>query len=106
MKDILDLNNSLIEYDYINATVISRDINFWNETITIDKGESSGIEVNLPVVVINGLIGKVINTSEYTSTIRLLTANNSNDKISVKIKNNEEYMWFNYPCFSGIESLC
>lgn len=93
MKDLLDLNNTLIEYDYINATVISRDINFWNETITIDKGESSGIEVNLPVVVKEGLIGKVINTSEYTSTIRLLTANNSNDKISVKIKNNDEYMY-------------
>ena len=93
MKDLLDLNNTLVEYDYINATVISRDINFWNETITIDKGESSGIKINLPVVVKDGLIGKVINTSEYTSTIRLLTANNSNDKISVKIKNKDKYMY-------------
>lgn len=93
MKEVLELNNTLIEYDYINATVISRNINFWNDTITIDKGESSGIKINLPVVVKEGLIGKVINTSQYTSTIRLLTANNSNDKISVKIKNNDKFMY-------------
>jgi len=93
MKEILELNNTLVEYNYVNATVISRDINYWNNTITIDKGEKDGIVVNLPVVVKQGLIGKVISTTEYTTTIRLLTANNSNDKISVKIKNNDEYMY-------------
>lgn len=92
MKDILELNKTLFEYDYINASIISKNI-YFNDTIVIDKGESSGISINFPVIVKEGLIGKVISTSEYTSTVRLLTANNSNDKISVKIKNNDEYMY-------------
>jgi rod shape-determining protein MreC len=101
MKDLLQLNETLYEYDYINATVISRNINFWSDTVVIDKGQSSGIVINLPVVVKEGLIGKVISTTEYTSTVRLLTANNSNDKISVKIKNNDEYM---YGLLNGYDS--
>ena len=92
MKKTLDLNNTLVEYDYINATVISKDVNNL-EYIIIDKGENDGIKVDYPVVLKEGLIGKVISTSLYTSTVRLLTANNSNDKISVKIKSGDEYIY-------------
>jgi len=92
MKNTLELNNTLVEYDYINATVISKDVNNL-KYIVIDKGENDGIEVGYPVVLKEGLIGKVISTSLYTSTIRLLTANNSNDKVSIKIKSNDEYIY-------------
>ena len=92
MKTILDLNTSLSEHSCINATVIGRDLVYWNENIVIDKGENHGIEVNMPVVVKEGLIGKVINTTAFSSTIRLLTSS-TDDKISVKIKNNDEYIY-------------
>ena len=64
-----------------------------NDNITIDKGEKDGIQVDMPVIVADGLIGKVVKTSTFNSTIRLLTANNSNDKISVKIKNEDNYIY-------------
>lgn len=93
MKSILELNNVLSDYESINATVISRDLSYWHDNITIDKGEKDGIEINMPVVVADGLIGKVVKTSTFNSTIRLLTANNSNDKISIKIKDNDDYVY-------------
>lgn len=93
MKKILDLNNVLSSYESINATVISRDLSYWSDNITIDKGEKDGIHINMPVIVGEGLIGKIVKTSTYNSTVRLLTSNNSNDKISVKIKNGSEYIY-------------
>lgn len=92
MKEVLQLNNSLQEHISINATIIGRDLAYWNENIIIDKGESSGITINMPVVVKDGLIGKVVKTTAYTSTVKLLTSTN-NDKISVKIKNKDEYIY-------------
>lgn len=93
MKSILELNNVLSDYESINATVIGRDLSYWHDNITIDKGEKDGIEVNMSVVVAGGLIGKVVKTSTFNSTVRLLTANNSSDKISVKIKNKDDYIY-------------
>lgn len=93
MKKLLDLKNVLSDYEHINATVIGRDLAYWYDNIIIDKGENDGIEINMPVVVADGLIGKVVKTSSFNSTVRLLTANDSNDKISVKIKNNDDYIY-------------
>ena len=93
LKTILNLNNVLSEYISLNATVINRDLGYWYDTIVIDKGEQAGLTIDMPVVVNNGLIGKIIKTTNFTATVRLLTANNTNDRISVKIKNGEEYVY-------------
>ena len=93
MKQLLNIDNSLNEYIVVNTTVINRDLSYWYDTITIDKGENDGIAIDMPVVIGNELVGKIIKTSSFTSTVRLLTANNSHDKISVKIKNDDEYIY-------------
>lgn len=93
MKNVLKLNNTLLEYDYVNATVIERDLSSFTDTLIIDKGEKDNIFSGMPVVVGDGLIGKVISTTAFTSTVRLLTANNLSDKISVKINNGDNYAY-------------
>jgi len=92
LKNVLDLNNILSEYESINATIIGRDLAYFNENIVINKGEIAGITLNMPVVVKDGLIGKVVKTTAYTSTVRLLTSTTV-DKISVKIKNEDSYVY-------------
>lgn len=92
LKNTLDLNNTLTEYESINATIIGRDLAYFNENIIIDKGEAAGIELNMPVVIKDGLIGKVVQTTAYTSTVRLLTSSTT-DKVSVKIKNEDKYVY-------------
>jgi len=92
LKQLLEIDNMLTDYDKINATIISRDLAYWNEFITIDKGENAGIFKDMPVIVNNGLIGKVVKTTAFSSTVKLLTSY-SMDKISVKIKYNDDYIY-------------
>ena len=85
LKELLDLNNIASEYSNINATVINRNVNSWNNIITIDKGSHDGIEEGLAVVNNKGLIGKVVGVSQFSSSVKLLTSDEINNKISIKI---------------------
>ena len=86
LANLLDIQNILTDYDYINATIVNREVNFWYDTFTIDKGESSGIDINMAVVTPDGLVGKVIETSNLYSKVRLITSDSLKQKISVRIK--------------------
>lgn len=85
MKSLLDLNSLLTQYWSINATVINRDIGEWYNTFTIDKGSKSGIKVDMAVINSQGLIGRVVKTTSYTSEIKLISTNDLNSRISVGI---------------------
>lgn len=85
LKEELNIDYTLTDYEYLNATVTSRNIGYWYNTITIDKGSNSGIEIDMPVINAYGLLGKVINTTSLTSTVRLITTSDTNNKISVSI---------------------
>ena len=86
LKKSLELNKSLTEYKKINATVVNRKVGAWYNTLTIDKGSKAGIKNGMAVVVSEGLIGKVINVSNFTSTVKLLTTDQLSNKISVQIE--------------------
>ena len=93
LKKINDINTTLSEFDMINALVIERNRMYWFNTITINKGKSSGINKDMAVITGDGLIGKVNKVSQYTSEIKLLTTNDKNNKISVMIKNNDDIIY-------------
>lgn len=57
----------------IPARVIARDPSVWFNTITINRGSSSGVEVNMPVVTGGGIVGRVITVSPWASQVMLLT---------------------------------
>ena len=86
LRKTLDLNQTLSQDAYLNATVVNRNLGYWYNTITIDKGSKNGVEVDMPVVVSEGLIGKVSKVTNFNSTVKLLTSDDINTKISVKIK--------------------
>ena len=85
MKSELKIENTLTDYEYLNATVISRNVAYWYNTITIDKGSYNGVKEDMVVVNSKGLIGKVVNTTLFTSDIRLLTTGDTINKISITI---------------------
>lgn len=89
LKEELNISYSLSDYEYLNATVVSRNVGFWYNTITIDKGTYNGIEKDMVVINAKGLIGRVVKTSTFTSDIRLITTSDTNNKISVHITNGE-----------------
>ena len=57
LKGLLNLNEK-IDIRSVPARVIARDPSVWFNTITINRGTSSGIEVNMPVVTGGGIVGR------------------------------------------------
>lgn len=89
LKNQLNLDNILSEYKRINANVISRNLGYWYDSIIIDKGSNDGIKKEQAVITSNGLIGYISSVNYKTSTVKLLTSKLEN-KISVKILNNDK----------------
>ncbi len=77
LKELLELNRTLSDFEYVNATVLYRNVSYWLDTITIDKGEQDGVRVNDSVVTKNGLIGKVVTVNKDNSVVSLLTTDDS-----------------------------
>lgn len=96
LEDLKKLNNissTLTDFDKVSACVIERNRMYWFNTITINKGKSSGINENMAVVSGDGLIGRVIKVSSKTSEIKLITTNDINHKISVMIKKENDTIY-------------
>lgn len=93
LKESLELNTILSDYEVINATTINRNLGYFYDTITLDKGSKDGIEENQAVMTNEGLIGKTTKVTKYTSTVKLLTNPNSKTQVSVQIKVGEEFLY-------------
>src|SRR5580765_4077560 len=65
LKGLLNLKEQT-GVDRVPARVIARDSSIWFNTITIDRGSSSGIALNMPVVTGSGIVGRVIALSPWT----------------------------------------
>jgi rod shape-determining protein MreC len=60
-------------YEQVTARVIARDSSTWFNTITINRGSSSGIALNMPVVTGSGIVGRVISLSPWTAQVMMIT---------------------------------
>ncbi len=92
LKSELDIDVVLSDYDYLNATVISRNTNLWYNVLTIDKGSHNGIEEGMVVINSTGLIGKITNVGTFSSDVKLITTNDTNNKISVTITSGDNHL--------------
>jgi rod shape-determining protein MreC len=72
LKSLLGLNEQS-EIKTVPARVIARDPSVWFNTITINRGSSSGITVNMPVVTAGGIVGRVITVGPWASQVMLIT---------------------------------
>lgn len=61
------------EYRYEIARVVSRDFNSWWQQMEIRKGRRHGIPVGAPVVFSGGVVGRIREVHEYTSTVEMLS---------------------------------
>lgn len=73
-------------YEKINAEVMSRDISTWSNTVTLNKGSKHGIEVDMAVVSSKGLIGKISEVNANTCKVKLLTSENGDASVSIKVE--------------------
>lgn len=105
LQEELNIEYSLTDYEYLNATITSRNIGFWYNTITIDKGSYNGVRENMIVINSKGLIGRVVSTTNFTSSVKLITTNDTNNKLSVLVTNSDYSLYgllYNYNIEDGV----
>lgn len=78
LKEELELNETLTNYERISANVINRSPDTWQDMLIVDRGSRDGVEVNMAVMSQKGLIGRVIEVNAASSKIELLTSENQN----------------------------
>lgn len=72
LRELLNLKEKT-GYEQVAARVIARDGSVWFNTVTISRGSSSGIALNMPVVTSSGIVGRVIAISPWTAQVMLIT---------------------------------
>lgn len=105
LQEELNIEYSLTDYEYLNATITSRNIGFWYNTITIDKGSYNGVREDMIVINSKGLIGRVVSTTNFTSSVKLITTNDTNNKLSVLVTNSDYSLYgllYNYNIEDGV----
>jgi rod shape-determining protein MreC len=61
------------ELEAVGARVIGRPANAWEGVITIDRGSADGLEVGMPVLAPEGLLGQTVGVTDNSSKVRLIT---------------------------------
>ena len=105
LQEELNIEYSLTDYEYLNATITSRNIGFWYNTITIDKGSYNGVREDMIVINSKGLIGRIVSTTNFTSSVKLITTNDTNNKLSVLVTNSDYSLYgllYNYNIEEGV----
>lgn len=90
LKEELDIDYVLTDYNYLNATVVSRNSMYWYNNLSVDKGSKNGVEEGMVVINSTGLIGKVTNVGKYSSDVKLITSTDTSNKISVIVTNGDD----------------
>lgn len=76
LKSILQLKETS-KYKVLPARVIGRDPSVWFESSVVNRGTLDGVQINMPVVVNGGVVGRVTAVSPLTAMVDLVTRNKS-----------------------------
>ncbi|PYI52283.1 rod shape-determining protein MreC [Paenibacillus flagellatus] len=83
------------QYKYRIAEVYASSPDPFNNTIVINLGEKDGIQANMAVMSVEGLIGRVVKVSPFYSNVQLLTELDSSAAkaiaVTVKGRENESF---------------
>jgi len=59
-------------FETVAATVVGRPPSNWEHTVIINAGTGSGVELGMPVVVDDGLVGQIARVSPWSSEVQLV----------------------------------
>lgn len=85
LEALMDLDTGT-DYEKVYVSVISRDPSTWSNMITLNKGSKDGIKVDMAVVSAKGLIGKISDVNDNTCKVKLLTTENNDASVSIKVE--------------------
>ncbi len=71
--DFTERQKQLNNYIYRIAEVIAGSPDLYHNHIIINLGSKDGVRVNMAVTTVDGLLGRIIGVSPFTSTVQMLT---------------------------------
>jgi len=77
LKEYVNLKDKYTEYETIPAYVINKDISNYNDIIVINVGSKDGIQINMPVIADQGLVGHVISVTDATAKVQTIVDTSS-----------------------------
>lgn len=72
LKEYVNLKDKYTQYNTVPAYVINRDISNYSEIMVINVGSKDGIEVNMPVISDQGLVGHILSVTESTAKVQTI----------------------------------
>ena len=91
LREVLEIDETLIDFERIIAITIGRDINYWHDFLTIDQGSQHGVELGMAVVSPEGyLIGRITETGYISSRFHLMKPHNNDIRAHVEVLGVEE----------------
>ncbi|RRG09041.1 MAG: rod shape-determining protein MreC [Lactobacillus sp.] len=88
LKKELKLNHSLTDYTTVTASVMTRTPSSWQNQLIINKGETSGVTKNMPVLSGSGLVGRISEVNKTNSKVELLSdSNEASNRFAIQISN-------------------
>lgn len=72
LRRLLDFKEAQ-QIETLPARVIGEDATSWFRTVTIDKGDEQGVVEGMPVVVAEGVVGRVVRSSPRFARVLLIT---------------------------------
>ncbi|MBF0542367.1 MAG: rod shape-determining protein MreC [Nitrospirae bacterium] len=75
LQSLLDFK-STEEKPLIVSRIIAKSEDKWSDILILDKGISDGVQKDMPVRSINGLVGKVLSSNKHFSRLNLITDKN------------------------------
>ncbi len=78
LRELVKLDEQYGEYNKIGARIISRDSGNWYSAFIIDKGEESGLAVDMNVIAGGGLVGRITAVGPNWARVTAVISDNTN----------------------------
>ena len=72
LKKLLDFTKD-VSYKSIPARVVARDPSVWFNTLVINRGTLDGVDLDMPVITPDGIVGRIVGVGPVSSQVMLLT---------------------------------
>jgi rod shape-determining protein MreC len=73
LKKLLDFTQDANQYKPIPARVVARDPSVWFNSLIINRGTASGVDLDMPVVTPEGIVGRVVGVGPVSAQVMLIT---------------------------------
>jgi rod shape-determining protein MreC len=72
LKRLLDFTKD-VSFQSIPARVVARDPSVWFNSLIINRGTTSGIDLDMPVVTPEGIVGRIVGVGPVSAQVMLIT---------------------------------